>query len=402
MNLVLGPGSDFISGFIDFTKDTPSPEIFRRWGAITTLAGALEQKVWLRVFGVDLYPHMYTALVAPPGVGKTFVTKIVEKFWRSNKEMHLAPANFSFASLGDILKDSIRRVIRPTAVPPYQEFNSLLIIAEELTSLLPEYDATMMGRLTRLYDNSQWDEQLRSGQIKYVVEKPQINLLMGATPAYFNSIIPDPAWEQGFLARIMLVYAGEIVLTNPFLPDTMSQKELDKLIKVYQVKSNLFGKMDLAPEVEQKALDWYMGGAHPIPGHPKLRNYLTRRLSHLMKISMVASVSRNDRLKIEMEDLERAMKWLFDTESRMEDIFKAAATVGDGKVIEDAYYFIYSKYTRTHNKPIRASELTRFVSARVPAHSVQRIITVMIDSGLIAHLLGDDGMYYYKPKPKVD
>src|SRR5437867_4059065 len=60
----------WIEDFVKFTASIESPEIFRRWTAITTIAAVLEQKVWAWTNDV-IYPNMYTFLVGHPGVGKS-------------------------------------------------------------------------------------------------------------------------------------------------------------------------------------------------------------------------------------------------------------------------------------------------------------------------------------------
>lgn len=61
---------DWIDAFIRYTAPLPSPEIFRRWAAISGVAGALERRVFTRLAGRPIYPNLYALMVAPPGVGK--------------------------------------------------------------------------------------------------------------------------------------------------------------------------------------------------------------------------------------------------------------------------------------------------------------------------------------------
>ena len=59
--------SNWISSLLDYVEDTESPRTFWVWSAISTVANALQRKVWLP-FGLDtLYPNLYILLVAPPG-----------------------------------------------------------------------------------------------------------------------------------------------------------------------------------------------------------------------------------------------------------------------------------------------------------------------------------------------
>ena len=62
---------DFVDAFVALTDERPSPELFRKWAAITTLSGALEKRVWCMTKAGPQYANLYTMLVAPPGIGKS-------------------------------------------------------------------------------------------------------------------------------------------------------------------------------------------------------------------------------------------------------------------------------------------------------------------------------------------
>src|SRR5215207_10197519 len=93
---------NWIDSFIEYTSDHQSPLIFRKWAAISAVAGALEQRVWVNPFGPKpVYPNMYIVLVGPPGVGKTVLTNEVEALWNDVPELHVAPHSLSKASMID-------------------------------------------------------------------------------------------------------------------------------------------------------------------------------------------------------------------------------------------------------------------------------------------------------------
>lgn len=65
--------SSWIDSFEQFTVNRQSPALFRKWAAITCIAGALERKVWVRAFGLTLYPNMFVVLCGGPGVDRKSV-----------------------------------------------------------------------------------------------------------------------------------------------------------------------------------------------------------------------------------------------------------------------------------------------------------------------------------------
>src|SRR5258708_7370487 len=101
--------SSWVAGFLELTDGIQSPEIFRKWSAITAIAGALEQKIWIRSQGEILYPNLYTFLVGPSGSGKTRALRACNSLWQELKESHyVAPIKLSKSSLVDVLSKAIR------------------------------------------------------------------------------------------------------------------------------------------------------------------------------------------------------------------------------------------------------------------------------------------------------
>ena len=121
----------WIESFVAATGSLESPEIFRKWAAITSIAGALEQKVWLETSSV-LYPNLYVFLVAHPGVGKTRTVRAVKRYFSELPEPHIAPTSVTAASLVDSLVKAKRTLIRLPGEP--LEYNSLLIAADSCSA----------------------------------------------------------------------------------------------------------------------------------------------------------------------------------------------------------------------------------------------------------------------------
>ena len=52
---------------MDYVEETEAPRVFWLWSGLSTIASALQRKVWIP-FGMEtLYPNMYIMLVADPG-----------------------------------------------------------------------------------------------------------------------------------------------------------------------------------------------------------------------------------------------------------------------------------------------------------------------------------------------
>ena len=384
---------DWVDSYIAATENITSPLLFRKWAAISTIAGALERKVWVHTKGSNLYPNMYTVLVGPPGVGKTEVTWRTREFWGALEDHYIASTSVTKASLIDELAESNRRIITNVPENPVSHFNSLLLCINELGVLIPAYENEFMNTLTDLWDCKRYSERRRTSKIEIDIERTQLNLLAACTPSYLMHVLPEGAWDQGFLSRTMLVYSGNIEIRSLFASTTTDQKLVDILTAHLKNISTLYGEMSFTPEAAQAADHFNMTGGEPKPDHPKLLSYNIRRVVHMLKLAMVASVSRSDEMLITVEDVERALEWLFEVESSMPDIFKAMSQGGTGKVMEEAWHFIFKAHAK-EQKAVKEHRLIQFLQERVPVHNIKPTIDMMVQGKMIEKKLEVGGVGY--------
>ena len=374
---------DWLTAWEEYFSNSPCPTLFRRWTGISLLAGAMERKCWVYSMEKDLYPNLYIILVSPPAGGKSFLIEAVGEFWNKIGQHHVAPDSISRASLADELKDAERHIVRVGETT--YSFNSLLIAAEELGTLLISYDNELISTFCKLYDCSSYGERKRGKDIKYTLENPQLNFLSGTTPVQLSYLLPEGAWRQGFMSRTIVVYSGEIVYGKLKLYEGSKDASLkasnDKikrnLMHDLKIIGNTFKKFVWNRESAGIMEEWYESGGEPTPDHPNLLGYCARRGVHLLKLCMVASISDSDDMVITVEHFQRAQSWMIEAEHYMPDIFKAMSHGGDGELIKECWHFFYKIYIKKQ-EPIKQYRLVRFLEERAPAHSVERILNLMV------------------------
>lgn len=155
--------------------------------------------------------------------------------------------------------------------------------------------------------------------------------------------------------------------------------------------------MAIAPEVKIAVREWHLKGGPPIPDHPKLQHYITRRTMHLLKLCIVASCSASSDRVITIEHYQRALGWLLQMEDNLKDIFKALGQKGDGTTIAETYHFVYNIYMAKKDA-VPEHRIIGFLSERVPSYSVLRIIEIMERSGFIEKSICANGTMGYIPK----
>ena len=95
---------NLIEAFAGDFQDSHLPEIFRKWAAVSAIAGALGRRSWYIFPNKDgtgeafrIHPHQYIILIADPGVGKTASLIVPFKcvFSRLTEKIGLAPKDWN-------------------------------------------------------------------------------------------------------------------------------------------------------------------------------------------------------------------------------------------------------------------------------------------------------------------
>lgn len=368
-----------------------------------TIAGAMERKVWAKVFKRILYPNLYALLVGGPGIGKTDALRTTIDFWEQLPELHVAPSSVSRASLIDSLNAAERQVLRPTEAQPFTKFHSLQVGATEFGTFLAAYDTEFLSTLNDLYDNVRYKEAKRHMKNPIEMPAPQLNIIAGTTPAWLGGTLPETAWAEGFSSRLLLIYSGERIKTDPFNEDERDTELEGKMLKDLVEIHGMFGQMAFEPEVGEVYRAWYFDHCPPIPDHPKLEHYLPRRHIHLLKMAMVMSAARASDYVIRMIDYQRALDLLLETEAYMPEIFKAMRHSASVNGYDETYKYVYDTYAKT-GEGVPEHKIVYFISQRVPDYSVTKTLENMISGGmlLVADIAGPGGRPTYKPAAKSD
>lgn len=315
--------------------------------------------------------------------------------------VHTASSSVSRASLADELAGAERTVLKPSGDSPFTKFNALSVAATEFGTFLAAYETEFMSTLNDLYDCVRYRERKRHMKQPIEINSPCLNIIAGTTPAWLSSSLPETAWAEGFSSRLLIVFSGERLKTNPWDDSARDMVLFDRLAADLQSIHEMFGQMVFDPAVVEAFTAWYMGDCQPVPTHPKLEHYLPRRHIHLMKLAMVHSASRSSELIIRLEDYQSAMDQLLEAEAYMPDVFKAMKGTSDSSVIDECFAFIYADWAKTKN-PMSEHRIIHFLQQRLPIHSVFRALELMVSSGMIeVAALGEKGRNTYRPRPKV-
>lgn len=369
----------WIESFVEHTDNIESPVLFRKWAAIFTVASVLEMRCWIKTSS-ELYPNLYVFIVGQPGTGKNRAIRVAKRYMNEVPEFHFAPTSLTGAALVDTLEASKRFIARLPDAP--LEYHNTVITAEELTAFMHKYDDEMVGLLSAFYDPDPYAQSRRGNNLKIKIDHPQVNLMSGTTPSNLIGLMPESAWDQGFTSRVILVYSDERIVGDDFAVDA---RGLDaKMVHDIKMIGALNGEFKVTSDYRDavnlwRAADESVPGI-PAPSHPKLLHYRTRRRVHLYKLSMVSCADRSDVLLLEKSDFNRAMGWLLEAEATMPDIFTAGSTGTDARAIDEIAHYIQ---VADKGDGVQEHQIINFARARVPMHSILRVIEIMTASGQI-------------------
>lgn len=332
-----------------------------------------------------LYPNLYIFIVGDAGLGKTRPIMAAAKFLREIPELHLGATSMTMASLVDHMAEAKRSIV--ILPEPMIEYNSLTIVADELSAFMHEYDNGLIAGLTTFYDTVPYSQGRRVGDIRIKIASPQLNILSGSTPSNLIKFIPEFAWEQGFTSRIILIYSQDRpvidVFNTPYLDPPPDMLHDIKAI------STLVGQFGWTEDYAKAMHNWKLLGFPPVPEHPKLKHYNSRRFAHLLKLSMIAAVDRGNSLMLDKEAFNKAMGWLIEAETFMPEIFRSGVGL-DSKAMDEILHYVQKR------GKVPEHHLVNFTRERVPAHSVMRVLEVMERSGMIKSIENDKhGMRLY-------
>jgi hypothetical protein len=330
--------------------------------------------------GECVYPNLYIILCGMAAAGKGVALGPAARLLQTLPDHHLAPSSTTAAALADELEDAVVHIV--DFANGNTQYNGLTVMSNELGVFIPTYDNVMLSMLTDVYDGKGYSERRRGRGKRLEIPGAHLSIIGGTTPSYIGTTLPEAAWEQGFTSRTIMIYDDpqDAVAIEEELGGTN-----DDLFKALELDLQ-----ELTAEVgrvrwDKEALDhfnkWYTGGGNPRPTHPRLNTYNGRRHYNLMKMCLIFAVSRGAKT-IAKIDVELALDLLLETEHEMPNIFKAMRTSTDSGILDEAWHFIQSAWSKKQ-APIPEALFTQFMMGRAPGYAVAGLIDNMVTAKLV-------------------
>lgn len=380
---------------LEYTKDIPSPEVFRLWTTLHGIGAAAERRVWTRMAAGLTYPNMFVFLVGPPDIGKTVSMAPIIDLLINSGACLIGPNDITKQGLLDSLYNTGgRTVLIDNNVMDYH-FLSLHIT--EIANFMSKYDPGLAGLCTELWDCPPFNDEAKRHKLGKVIPYPGITLLMAAATGSLGSTIPNEAWDSGFMARVVLVYADQKVKPPSLFDVPVTNEDLKaKIIGRFKLLGEFKGPMTWTGPAKE-GLEWFAQNLPNAPTHSRLLHYNARRHRHLCKLMMISSLSE-ERMMVTDVDFHTAMEWLKVTEANMNNVFINMVNHEDGKALDEIAHQVRVLYNRKNvgvpereKEGVKVDELKRILSRNVHHRFITSFLDTAVDAGYISRVAGTSG-----------
>lgn len=328
--------TDWLEGFMNLTENSEPPYTYRLWTGMSVIAACLKRKCILNWGTMAVYPNMYIVLVGPSG--KCRKGTAMGPGLRFLKEMGIKVAAESItreALIRELKQSNDTQVDITTGTMHLHA--SLTIYSQELTVFLGYNNQALMSDLTDWYDcRDTWTYRTKNMGTDEIIGV-WVNLIGATTPELLQTTLPRDAIGGGLTSRIIFVFEqkkGKVV-PAPF----WTQKEQDLYVKLARDLEKICimsGEFKVSSDFIDIYVPWYSAysiGPPPFDDY-RFSGYFERRPTHLLKLCILVSASRSDKMIITAEDFKRSLLYLEMIEKKMPYTFSGVGKSSSADVLQ--------------------------------------------------------------------
>lgn len=229
---------------------------------------------------------------------------------RMSRQMFLEELHHMNKIEYDVLKLSMEELLDIKDDAPAE----ISIHASEFLDFIGQGDKDYLMLITSLWDNLDEYKNPKITSKSVSVKYPTVNFIGGNTPAGLNLAFPAETIDAGTLSRFIFVHAQSngtkiLIPTRP-----SAEAEAGLIAHLTRIKNEVKGQASVTAEALE-ILEFIYKEAKPLDD-PRFLYYHSRRLTHLIKLSLVLSASRIS-TEITADDVLRANTILGATEHVM-------------------------------------------------------------------------------------
>lgn len=275
------PPLTYLDSYVEYAKTlTDAPVEFHLAAGLSTVAAALENRVYITAWGQRIYPNLWMLLLAPSGFyRKSTAINIGIRCLRGQCEDVLMPNDFTREKLIEFMDK------KPSGLISVYEFGDLL------AQMQREYNCGMKEFLTNIYDGHPYKRATKK-ETSSIVD-PSLSILAASTIDWIHDRITEGDVRGGFLARFLFWPStqknGWMGLSS--VPDTGIMELLQNALGAFN--SIEIGSVGFPKSVVDRYNDWNRGHEEEINDKKlpsELQGFYTRMATYVLKIAMIYQV----------------------------------------------------------------------------------------------------------------
>jgi hypothetical protein len=284
---------NLLSLYMRYAGVSEVPASFQLWSAISVMAAAVRDTVWLNWFKDPTVPNLIIFLVGESGIGKEKAINAAVRFVTDLPVVHLYGGRATGPALIDELVD------RPAKVNGRIVMSSpIYFVTEELNMSIRggEQAQDLISVCTKLYGREPYPvkERTRTRGSTVTIPKPCLNWLAGSTQEWLMRSIPKDSIEGGFFARVLPVVGEKDYSVRHPRPIYPPDYEELKAIIAQRIKhlTEIEGEIQVSDEAWAWHDKWYT--SRTTPEDRNMRPSFNRADEMLLKLAMLLCLAEWD------------------------------------------------------------------------------------------------------------
>jgi len=304
--------TNFVRLYVRAQGESEIPTPFHIWSCISLIAACVANRVWVELIrDQPIYPHLFTYLIAPSGIGKNIAITAVEKLILHDKQLRGFINHYRGKITGPALYDLLGKEVFNEEEAIYTPPNAnVWFVTPELRNSMgqPDMAQSLILTMTELWSacGTTFKDRTRTND-QIEVDNPCINWLAGTTKEWLMKAVKPEDIRGGFFARcIPVFYSGlypEKPVYRPKYPKDR-HKIWEGLVKRVYNLIHLNGPVKIASDADSRIEQWYMNEEKPM--EDGLAPYHNRRREMIMKLAMLFALADNEKMRIEWKHFDLA------------------------------------------------------------------------------------------------
>jgi hypothetical protein len=315
-----------LDDYLLYTSSQESPTIFHKWVFLTLVSSCLERNVWLSRGYYNVFPNLYTFLIADSAemrkstaieIGKELLSKV------KNYEVTMFEGQVTLPQMINKLGGTRLDPITGKQVPN----SRFLLLAPELAVFLSGQEAPdKIQFLTDFFTGKTkpWRYETKT-QGCVEINSPCINMLAASTSEWLAKGMSIGDFGGGFMGRCVFVVpsAARKRIAHPSV-SAAQQQAFDRLVGKLQQLRTLRGEYQLS-ESGKTFFEYWYNNQPPIANTNRLKSYYERRPELILKLGII-KCTMDEGLEVTGDNLQWAVGALAEVETEMMTAFQFIGT----------------------------------------------------------------------------